>query len=488
MKRLEIIKGDEKAEIYFSGRPLLSSVLEKAGFPIDSPCGGKGKCGKCALEVFGEVSAPTDEEIKHKTRLACKTRLFGDAKAILPETYGISVSVESRTPEMPSCNADFNYGAVLDIGTTTLALKIFSGDGRVLAESVSANPQRSVASDVIGRIEASLKGEAQKLKLQISKAVNDLLSDACEKAKIDASQIEKTVIVGNTAMLYLLCGINPESIARAPFEADNLFDINIKDPVKAYLPPCINAFVGADLVCAVLASGMCEKNETALLCDIGTNGEIALWKEGRLYVTSAAAGPAFEGAEISCGCPSMDGAVHRVALENGKITAYTVNNAPAAGICGSGLIDAVAIFLELGYIDASGVSPTELNLPTKGRRVYITNDDIRALQLAKSAVRSAVDTLLDITKTNAHDLSRLYLSGGFGNNLNLDSAMKIGLIPKELLPRTELIGNGALTGGGMLLLDPEAEAAARKIAFNAIHVELGGNPRFNESFIKNLNF
>ena len=487
MKKLEIIKGNEITEICFSGSPLLRELLEKSGFPVDSPCGGKGKCGKCAIEVSGDISAPTEEEIKRKIRLSCKTKLLGDAKVVLPENYGKAISVEITTEEIKA-SADFNYGAVLDIGTTTLALKLFSGDGRAVARSTGVNPQRSVSSDVIGRIEASRGGKAEKLKNQISDAISDLIADACKQAEIKEDQIGKTVVVGNTAMLYLLCGLDPKSLANAPFEADNLFDIIINDPINDYLPPCITAFVGADLVAAVLASGMCDKKETALLCDIGTNGEIALWKAGKLYVTSAAAGPAFEGAEISCGCPCADGAIESVTVEDGKVKARTVNGSPAVGICGSGLVDAVAVFLELGYIDENGASPSQLNLPSKGEPVYITKEDVRALQLAKSAVRSAMELLLEVTETSLDEVAKLYLSGGFGNSLNLRSAVIVGLIPRELSEKAVLMGNGALSGGAMLLFDDINIEKTKAFVRNSCHVELGGNPRFNELFVKKLNF
>ncbi len=479
---------DKLIEIPFSGEPLLSSVLESAGVAFSSPCGGNGKCGKCIVDVVGDVSTPSNREAALGKRLACKTVLLGDATVSLPDGYGEYAYIEAETGKIKAENSGIKYGAVLDLGTTTLALKLFSGNGDVLAEATEINPQRSVSADVIGRINASLYGKGGFLQAIVVETINKMLENACETANISPSEIEKTVVVGNTAMLYLLCGYNPKSISASPFSADNLFGKEISSPIKAYLPPCINAFVGADLVCSVLASNMCDRSETSLLCDIGTNGEIALWRNGRLYVTSAAAGPAFEGAEISCGSQCVEGAIDAVWQENGKVLVRTVNGAPAVGICGSGLIDAVATFLELGYIDASGNSPDKLKLPVREADIYITNEDIRALQLAKSAICSAIISLLEAANTNLSEIKRLYLCGGFGNKLNIKSAVKIGLIPAELEEKAYPIGNGALTGGALLLLDAAYTEKAKAVVNNATHIGLGGNETFNKLFIDNIPF
>ncbi len=482
MPRLRIITNGKTEDITFTGTPILSDLLKRDGYSVDSPCGGNGKCGKCAVKLWRA------DNPKWEIKLACKTVLTGNATIELPQNYINSTVVETGIGEIQPRLCDFQYGAALDIGTTTIALKLFSKDGGVVAEEVSVNPQRSVSSDVMGRISAAADGKLALLNSQITVCINNLFKNVCNTAGIEIRNIEKTVITGNTAMLYLLCGINPKSIAVAPFKADNLFGTEINSPVKAYLPPCINAFVGADLVCSVIASGMCENNKTALLCDIGTNGEIALWKNGKLYVTSAAAGPAFEGAEISCGCPCVDGAIHKVCFENNKIIAYTVNNSPAVGICGSGLIDAVATFLEQGYIDSDGTSPSVLNLPSDGKPISITADDIRALQLAKSAVRTAIEILLEATSTTAEEIDKFYLAGGFGNRLDVDSAVKIGLIPRALSSKVLQMGNGALQGAAMILVDDCLKDRAKEIARNARHIQLGGNELFNKRFIQNMQF
>ncbi|MBE6692404.1 MAG: DUF4445 domain-containing protein [Ruminococcaceae bacterium] len=486
MPRLKIITEETQKEITFSGAPVLKDLLKQEGYFIDSPCGGNGKCGKCTVKLFDGISHSNN--LQWEIKLACKTILTADTTVKLPEIFIENAFVETDIGTIQSKNCKFQYGAALDIGTTTIALKLFSKEGKAVAEAVSVNPQRSVSSDVMGRISAAVDGKLPLLNLQITDCINNLFENICNTAGIERKDIEKTVITGNTAMLYLLCGINPKSIAVAPFKADNLFGVEINSPVKAYLPPCINAFVGADLVCSVIASGMCESNKTALLCDIGTNGEIALWKNGRLYVTSAAAGPAFEGAEISCGCPCVDGAIDKVWFENQRIFTHTINNSPAVGICGSGLIDAVAAFLEQGYIDSDGISPSVLNLPSHGKPISITAEDIRALQLAKSAVCSAIETVLAATSVEFDEIEAFYLVGGFGNRLNLDSAVEIGLIPKALARKTKQMGNGALKGAAMILFDEGLKQKAIETALKAEHIQLGGNELFNQRFCENLRF
>ncbi len=484
MPILTLKKHNEILKIPFSGTPLLKDLLEKEMILYHSPCGGKGKCGKCAVKIQGDISDPDDREKELSCRLACRTVLYGDSEAELLYNEEFAY-VEDNIGPVKSNKADWRYASAVDIGTTTVALKIFDGNGNILSESSMLNPQRSISSDVLGRINASSHGKISLLQEQIVNCINELLSRACNMADIKKDQVEKLVITGNTAMLYFLCGYDAASIATYPFNADCLFGTEIKNPLRAYLPPCMSAFNGADTVCAVLASGMCEREATALLCDIGTNGEIALWKNGVLYVTSAAAGPAFEGAEIKCGCGYISGAIDRIYIQNGRIIIHTVDNEAPKGICGSGLLDAVAVFLELGYMEETGKISSDLKITDN---VYLTQDDISALQFAKSAICSGIEVLLSQTETSLDEIETLYLSGGFGNNLPLDSAARIGLLPETLIDRTKSIGNGALHGAVMMLFDEELIEKSMLVARNSIHIELGGNEDFNRAFITNLSF
>lgn len=485
MPKLTFIHEGKKTKLDFCGTPLLRDVLVLSGFFVSSHCGGRGGCGKCRVKVSGDVSAPNEKEMKIGFRLACQTRLLGDAEAELIETEKDFVSVESSTKPLNVTSNDIKYGVAVDIGTTTVVLKIYNSLGACIGEASALNPQRFFSADVMGRISEALNGKAEILKKQINDCITSLLVDTCKQINILPNEIDKTVITGNTAMLYLYTGRSPESISHAPFEADTLFGEYFNE---IYLPPCMNAFVGADITCAVLSCDMCEGDRVSLLCDIGTNGEIALCKNGNVYVTSAAAGPAFEGAEISCGCGCVSGAIEYVTAKNGTLSAYTTDGKAAIGICGSGLISAVASFLELGLIDKSGYAEHELELSSNGGTVTLTQDDIRALQLAKSAICSAIEILLSRTNTNISDIDTFYLSGGFGNSLDLADAERIGLVPNGLARKTRFIGNGALSGAAELLFDEKAIKKAENIAKSSIYVGLAGEDDFYKAFIKNIDF
>ncbi|MBQ7519679.1 MAG: DUF4445 domain-containing protein, partial [Clostridia bacterium] len=255
---------------------------------------------------------------------------------------------------------------------------------------------------------------------------------------------------------------------------------------RAYLPACMHAFVGADITCAVLAGRLCEQKGVSLLCDVGTNGELALWKDGVLRVTSTAAGPAFEGAGISCGCGSVRGAVDRVFYRDGQVKAHTIGEERAVGVCGSGLIDGVAAALFLGAVDETGAMDGDFF--ELAENVRLKPVDIRAVQLAKAAVAAGIDTLLDEAGIRAEDVSAFLIAGGFGSHLDVENAAAIGLFPKALASKAQVLGNAALSGAGRLLLNVNERERAREIVRLAKHVDLGGNPAFNQHYMDRMMF
>ena len=479
MATLSVWSNGNRKEISFTPPRPLYVLLEEAGFRGLRPCGGLGKCGKCAVTLDGAVSAPNEAEQKAGVRLACQARILGDAQVFLPAQADLQqIQTESAAGSGPFTPGE-GIGAAVDIGSTTVVLRRYDlKTGTLLGQSAMINPQTSVAADVMGRIGAALEGKGPCLQTQITDTLTLLLKQAGGNA-------DKAVITGNTTMLYLLTGRDPESLSHAPFQADTLFDTDtVLLDMPAYLPPCMNAFVGADISCAVLASGMCAQ-QTALLCDIGTNGEIALWKDGTLYVTSTAAGPAFEGALISCGCSSIPGAIDKVWAENGQLRTHTIAEAPAVGICGSGLIDAVAVLLQEEVMDETGALDEDVELAPG---VTLLQKDIRALQLAKAAIAAGIQTLLESSGTSCEDIETFYLAGGFGSHLDLQNAAAIGLIPPKLVSKATVIGNAALAGAVRLLLDPGSLAQIRAIARNSRHFNLGGNPMFNEYYMEQMLF
>lgn len=482
MARLTILQNGRRRSVDFTGTPTLDEILIREGIRIPHPCGERGRCGKCAVTAEGALSAPSAREAELGCRLSCVTRLEGDARVTLPDTAA-QMRIVSDTEPLRITTPTEGYGVAADIGTTTVALKVFDlHSGACVGAASAPNPQISVAADVIGRIEAAMRGEGERLRDMICETLKALLSEAMPP---DTRPVRCTV-TGNTTMLYLLTGHDPAPLSRAPFLADRLFGEDIAAPwgeIPVYLPPCMNAFVGADITCAVLASGMCERSETALLCDIGTNGELALWKDGVLYVTSTAAGPAFEGAGIECGCGSIDGAIDRVWVEDGRLAVHTVGECAPIGICGSGVLDAVAAGLALDLIDESGAMDEPMPL---GGTVALYPRDVRAVQLAKAAVAAGIDTLLEVSHTPSEEIGTLYIAGGFGTHLSTASAAAIGLLPRELTDRARVLGNAALRGAAMTLADPHARALSARIAACATHVNLGGDSRFSAHYIDRM--
>ena len=472
------------------------------------PCGGHGKCGKCRVTVTGEVSPPTEDEKKALTaedlaegvRLACRTTVLGDCTVTTTEqgrgqilTEGAFPASMSTVAPSPSWNG---YGVAIDIGTTTLAARLYDPAGNLLAQTSRLNPQSAWGADVISRMEAAMAGNASKMAQITRRALNGMLTELGDAAHVETADMLSVVITGNTVMLHLLTETDVEPLTHAPFAAKRLFGETLPaaaleltalaENTPVYLPPCIAAFVGADTVTATLASDMREIPETSLLCDIGTNGEMVLWHKSTLYACSTAAGPAFEGAGISMGMGGRTGAVDRVWVTDGEICAHVIGDATPVGICGSGLVDAVAALLDTENLDETGFledDPAEIASP-----VEITQEDIRAVQLAKSAIHAGMRTLIDTASLTCDQVDTLYIAGGFGSYLDVQNAGKIGLLPEELTNRVTVLGNAALTGAAMLLLRDDLRASCETMARETRIVELATNPVFVNEYMERMMF
>ena len=472
------------------------------------PCGGHGKCGKCRVTVTGEVSPPaedekrvlTAEELAQGIRLACRTTVWGDCTVTTAEQGRGQIVTEGAFPfsmQGARLNPSWGgYGVAIDIGTTTLAARLYDREGKRLSEASRLNPQSAWGADVISRMEAAMAGNAGKMAQLTRRTLNDMLEELGRAADVETADIFSVVITGNTVMLHLLTETDVEPLTHAPFEAKRLFgellearelDLTALPPdAVVYLPPCIAAFVGADTVTATLASDMREIPETALLCDIGTNGEMVLWHENTLYACSTAAGPAFEGAGISMGMGGRTGAVDRVWVTDGRIEAHVIGEADPVGVCGSGLVDAVAALLDTEALDETGFledDPAVITPP-----VEITQEDIRAVQLAKSAIHAGMRTLIHTAGLACDEVATLYIAGGFGSYLDVRNAGKIGLLPEELTDRVTVLGNAALTGAAMLLLCDDLRAACERLARETRIVELATNPVFVNEYMERMMF
>lgn len=476
---------------------LISDCIKMA--KVSLPCGGNGICGKCKIAVSGDVSPLTDEEKRLLTpmemergiRLACFTRALSDC-TIQPQIEEISqICTSTRSVEIADNTRCFRFGAAVDIGTTTVAASLYDTTGRCVATETAVNTQIAYGTDVLSRVQAATAGKETELSATIRTCIDDVLCRLAAAVQIDIKHIDAVVATGNTAMLCLFTGTAVDPLQKAPFYSHRYFgetvtaaecglqDLSADTPI--YLPQCLDAFLGADLVCAILAIGMCDCESTSLLVDVGTNGEMALWHDGTLYVCSTAAGPAFEGVGVACGTAAVDGAIEHVKIVNHSLFTRTIRGGLATGICGSGLIDAMACLLDLDELGNDGTLSLESYPLTDS--INLTRADIHALVVAKSAIRSGIETLLHRADITAEEVDCLYLAGGFGNTLNLRNAARIGLLPRGLEHKVTFVGNAALDGAAELLFRPNCEG------ISTWHkVELATDSYFSDAFIRNMRF
>ncbi|MEG1886971.1 MAG: ASKHA domain-containing protein [Oscillospiraceae bacterium] len=516
MFHVKISIGDSTSQFIKNEPTLISKILSECNVSFSMPCGGNHSCGKCKVRVFGEISEISqserallsDEEIADGIRLACFATVSGDCsiqtnyqKALVETGFISPVSVDSN---------EIGHAFVVDIGTTTIASYLFeAGALQPLDVIGELNNQRNFGSDVISRIEYTNHNPHELHKVIISQ-LKTIFNRMLENRKLSKDDITKIIVTGNTTMLHILMDYDPKSLALFPFDTVSLFNesfcaADIFDDFKnavLYIPGCVSAYVGADLVCSVVASGMCAKDETALLVDIGTNGEMALTSNQKLYTCSTAAGPAFEGAGIKMGMFAGDGAVDNVFYENGIITYHTINDCSPVGICGSGIINAIALFIKLGLIDETGSISDEnkdltqyigfdddcdyIKIGNSG--IVITGKDIRQIQLAKSAICAGMLTLIHECKLDIENIEKLYICGGFGNSINIQSACAIGLIPPQFADKTALLGNGAANGAAMILCSAKSAATANSISGAAIDLPLSASEYFMEQYVEQMMF
>lgn len=501
---IHICCGDKEFVLEYPGAPVkIAELLVQCGLRQEQPCGGRGKCGKCTVKAVGAFCAVTEDEyaalsaaaLAEGVRLACCAEITGDsAEILLTDNLEFAGLADAGEMQMQMLPMGCGLGLAVDIGTTTVAAYLCDlTSGCVLCSDAAPNPQRAFGADVVSRIDASLAGHGVELAELVRTCIAGLAESLATAVDRDVKEIDAAVITGNTAMLYMLMEFPVDDIAVAPFEAVHRFGTYVPGAelfpewatdCTIYLPPCISAYVGADVTCGIFSSGMLGEAGPVLLADIGTNGEMALYAGGRLLCCSTAAGPALEGVGIQMGSCAVQGAIDRVWLAEGAILIHTIGEAKARSICGSGLLDAVTCLLETGEIDETGALQGNC-IQLGGTEVLLTQKDIRSVQLAKAAIRAGMDTLLHYGGCAAPQ--KLLLAGGFGSLMNPVSASKIGLIPPESATCMAL-GNSAGRGAVQLLLNRTMHAQCEDIAAVAQTVGLAADPFFSAAFVDRMGF
>ena len=400
------------------------------------------------------------------------------------------------------------YLAAFDIGTTTVVGYLMDArTGRVLAVESSMNPQAQYGADVIMRANYALENGTENLSSCIRQTVQTILDTLAEKSGISTDCIYQTCIVGNTCMHHLFLGISPGALVHAPYNPAisqllflkaSEYDLHIHPKGQLILLPDVAGFVGADTMGCLLCIRPDQQEEISLMIDIGTNGEMVLGNKDRLAACSTAAGPAFEGAKIECGMRGASGAVDHVEYCEGTWNYTTVGSEKAIGICGSGLIDLIACLRKAGIIDESGKLLTEDGTASftlvaaeesgNGSPVYLSQKDVREVQLAKAAIAAGIQLLQKELGITTDQIAHVYIAGAFGNYMNPKSACDIGLIPICLKERIVPVGNAAGEGSKIALINREelfySDILAKEISF----VELAASPEFQDCFVDELEF
>ena len=515
----------------------IGEVLIRSGIYIDQPCGGTGLCGKCRVILSGTLPDPTAKEKKIFSqaelslgyRLACQTKASGGMKVSIPARDSQKIKVldtfQNGTHTAATCRVDNGSGIAVDIGTTTIvAYLVDLGTGMTLAASSAINPQTAFGADVISRI-SYIGDDPQKLsELQnaVTRQINSLISSLYLKTGRSPSAKDSIAVAGNTTMEHIFAGISPESIGRSPFrpqfydslelEASEL-GITAEKGVKVKLLPNIHGFVGGDIISGIIYTGIHKSEELSLFVDIGTNNEMVLGNKDFILCCSAAAGPALEGARIKMGMRAAPGAIDSVKKNGTGIAITTIADLPPAGICGSGLVDAVSELIKAGVITQSGRFEDKEKLEEclsekyKGQKgkdlsfilaeegqygnnpeVGITQKDIREIQLAKGAIAAGAQILLDTAGKKPEDIKNVYLAGAFGNYIDIENAVRISLLPDVPRDRIKPVGNSAGAGACLMLNDPSLWETAADIVKKAEHIELANHKDFQEIFVSGMTF
>ncbi len=498
------------------GTNLLSMVrgaLGKAGNPtqyeVHADCGSRGTCGACKIKIITplqaypakeeEIKLLSKQELESGVRLGCLHTVRCTTHIEVPKknlsdqgvVHDFALSYLQNSTPLHTSDTSESYCFAIDIGTTTLVVAMVDSLGNIVDRIGSLNPQKSYGADIMSRIAHANKEGHAELTALIRSALSSLMNTLYARQPL-RYPIDKIVISGNTTMAYLLMGEHPKPLGESPYiarETDiiqkpttELFTLDFKVKETTIIP-WLSAFVGGDILGGIYFTQMLSFNKTQLLLDIGTNGEIALVKEGKIYTTSTAAGPALEGSNIIMGMGSLDGAIYEISADGYK----SFGNEDPIGVCGTGIIDALALALADGRVDTTGRLENPIHI---AKSVYLYPEDIRQIQLAKGAIAAGIKTVLESTNTSYQEVESLYISGGFGLHLNKQHALAIGLIPKELGSVIRVLGNSSLAGCVRYILDGtlQGNRQIEEIQEANTSIDLSTNPIFHNHYMNEMMF
>ena len=501
----------------------LGSALTAAGIPIDLRCSGKGICNRCEVlliegkfDIDGELIEVTSEPVRAKS---CRTM-------VLNENAVIEVPRQSLAGTTPKCAESFDLGsfellpefsgiaAVIDIGTTTIAASLIdAASGRVIGRCSDYNRQFKYGDNVVSRISFSTeKPENLKLlhKTLINENINPMLSSLCFAHDIKGEDIKIVSFAGNTVMTHLLWNISPASMGSIPFEPEvkefqelKAIEIGITAAPDAIIRavPAISGFIGGDITAGIATSGIFSGHKCALLVDVGTNCETVLLHNKKLYACASSAGPAFEGAGVDCGSRGEPGAIESVHINSNLDFEYkTIGETKPHGICGSGMIDFVAearaqgLLNEFGRfnIDVLKRSGRYFKLPDNiiacelSKDIYMSEKDIESILKAKAAIFAGIQSLTNLENCSVEDFDHIYLAGGFARFININTAIKIGMLPDIPVSKYSKIGNSSLAGAALHILNINAKYKYRQITSSVNDIILNTVPEFEMNYINAL--
>ncbi len=519
MPNVTVVYGEVEKIVQAENGTLLGDLIAETGLPLEQPCAGRGTCGKCKVLVEEGIAEPDEIELKNLTpgeialnnRLACRARVQGESRIVLSPIVVYSNKIFKgsnryrREKEVP-------LGLAIDLGSTTVAAFLTMLDnGEVAAGGGSLNQQTVYGADVISRIAAAIDSpnNAERLHRLALASINQAV-DSLNLSQNIRNRIQRVTIVGNVAMHHLLTKQPLDTLAMMPFQPHNAASMpNATSlmggifPANAIvsLPPLVGGFVGSDALACLAYFGFDDPPGPMAAIDLGTNGEVMVTDGDRILTASTAAGPAFEGVNISCGSRAVDGAIVDLRLEDGRVKFTTIADEEPIGLTGSGLLSTVFEFRKAGVIDVSGrILPeppqfaercvidengTRAIKLTDNGRLLLTQHDIRELQKAKGAIRAAIDVLMQQLDLVPDDLQKVILTGSFGGQVNINSILEIGMIPPVQRDIVETTANGAGFGAAMFLTD-EGFALGEKLAAESKQVDLDLDANFNMLYIEGM--